>query len=238
MRDRKGKLAPLRKRGGDSGARKVQARGFGPLGYILRDTWRNRSRTILAMAGIASLSLLFIMFTSMDRGLEDYFDERDEETSQQSGEDVVVPREDQELWEVKKVMNNWTYLITIICAILMTLVVANTSIITVVERKFELASLRALGISSIQVSSLVIGSISITVIGGLVSGIVLGAVVVPLLDRTNISMVGNGIGLPLTMDLEMIGYVFILGTVSSLIGMIAPLLLINRQSPLEVLRNA
>lgn len=227
MRDREGKLTPRRVRKNEHFRTKVK--GFGPVGYMTRDIWRNRSRTILAMAGIASLTLLFVLFTSMDRGLEEFFED----------ESAGVPSEEEkDLFEVKEVMDNWTYLITIICGILMVLVVANTSIITVVERKYELASLRALGISSFQVSMLVIGSMLVIVAGGLISGLALGLLFIPLLDSANLSILGQGIGLPFEMDLTTVLYVIGLGSLSSLIGLSPPIMMINRQSPLEVLRNA
>lgn len=225
---RRGGLAPPRKK---RGARRVESghrKGFGPIGYILRDTWRNRSRTIFAAAGIASLTLLFVLFNSMDMGLERYFED----------ETAGVPTEEEkELYNVKEVMDNWTYLITVICGILMVLVVANTSIITVVERKFELASLRALGISSLQVSFIVMGSMLLIVLAGLFSGLALGVLMVPLLDSANVSFLGEGIGLPLSLDPMLVIYVIALGGISSMVGMTAPLLILNKRSPLEVLRD-
>ncbi|MFO8050631.1 MAG: ABC transporter permease [Thermoplasmatota archaeon] len=228
MRKNGGGLASTRKRKNTTHLKRRHGKGFGPIGYILRDTWRNRSRTIFAAAGIASLTLLFMLFNSMDMGLEEYFEE----------ETAGVPTEEEkELYNVKEVMNNWTYLITVICGILMVLVVANTSIITVVERKYELASLRALGISSFQVSIIVIGSMTIIVLAGLLSGLAFGALMVLLLDSAKVSILGGGIGLPLSLDPMLVAYVMALGAISSLVGMAVPLLMLNRRSPLEVLKD-
>jgi len=182
----------------------------------------------MSMAGIASLTLLFILFSSMDAGLENYFDNESE---------GVPTDESIELFNVKQVMDDWVYLITLLCWILILLVIANTAIITVVERRSELATLRALGVSSTQVSFLVIGSMMMIVVGGLVSGIVLGIATVPILDQANIS-IGTNVDLPLVLDPISFVYVLGLGLISGALGLLAPLLMIIRSSPLEVLRNA
>jgi len=226
MKLKGGGLAP--KRGIKGPVNPVPGR-LTPTGYILRDTWRNRSRTLMSMAGIAALSLLFVVFSSMETGLEEYFSE----------DDTGVPTEErQELFQVKEVMDDWVYLITLLCWVLMVLVVANTSIITVVERRFELASLRALGISSFQVSLLISGSMGIIVIGGVLAGLVIGAVSVPLLNGANLAIQGDGIDIPLTLHPLTILYTLLLGLVSGVIGLVPPISMISRSSPLEVLRNA
>jgi ABC-type antimicrobial peptide transport system permease subunit len=182
----------------------------------------------MSTAGIASLTLLFILFSSMDAGLDEYFE----------NESAGVPSEEsQELFKVKNVMDDWIYLITFLCLVLMVLVIANTAIITVVERRFELASLRALGISSMQVSYLVMGSIMIIVAAGLIIGLVLGSAVVPILDYANLSL-GSNVDLPLVLDPISLLSVASLGLLSGAMGLIPPLLMIIRSSPLEVLRNA
>lgn len=182
----------------------------------------------MSIAGIASLTLLFILFSSMDAGLEEYF----------KNETAGAPSEEsKELYEVKQVMDDWVYLITVLCWVLMLLVIANTAIITVVERRFELASLRALGISSVQVSSLVIGSMMIIVVGGILIGLVLGSVLVPVLDYANLSLGGN-VDLPLALDPVSFINILLLGLLSGALGLLAPLMMIIRSSPLEVLRDA
>ena len=182
----------------------------------------------MSVAGIASLTLLFLLFSSMDAGLEEYF---------QNETDGVPTEESKELFEVKQVMDDWVYLITVLCWVLMLLVIANTAIITVVERRFELASLRALGISSVQVSTLVIGSMMIIVVGGILIGLVLGSLIVPLLDHINLSIGGN-VDLPFALDPVSFANVVLLGLLSGSLGLLAPLMMIIRSSPLEVLRNA
>ncbi len=219
-------MAPKR---GKKGPANPVPKKLTPAGYILKDTWRNRSRTLMSMAGIAALSLLFVIFSSMETGLDEYFEEDD------TG---VPPEERQELYQVREVMDDWVYLITLLCWVLMVLVVANTSIITVVERKFELASLRALGISSFQVSLLISGSMGIIVMGGVLTGLILGAISVPLLNEANLALLGGDIDLPLTLDPMTIIYTLLLGLVSGLVGLVPPLSMISRSSPLEVLRNA
>jgi ABC-type lipoprotein release transport system permease subunit len=226
MKMKGGGLAPRR---GKKGPANPVPKRLTPGGYILRDTWRNRSRTLMSMAGIAALSLLFVIFSSMETGLDEYFEEDD------TG---VPPEERQELYQVREVMDDWVYLITLLCWVLMVLVVANTSVITVVERRFELASLRALGISSFQVSLLITGSMGIIVMGGVLTGLVLGAVSVPLLNEANLALLGGGIDLPLTLDPMTIIYTILLGLVSGVVGLVPPLSMISRSSPLEVLRNA
>lgn len=226
MRDNNRRLAPLRRRG--KGPGKDVPKKLTPFQYILRETWRKRSRTLMSIAGIASLALLFILFSSMDAGLEEYFRNETE---------GVPSEESKELYEVRQVMDDWVYLITVLCWVLMLLVIANTAIITVVERRFELASLRALGISSVQVSLLVIGSMMIIVVGGIAGGLILGAALVPLLDYANLSLGGN-VDLPLALDPVSFINIILLGLLSGAMGLLAPLLMIIRSSPLEVLRDA
>jgi ABC-type lipoprotein release transport system permease subunit len=226
MRDRNNRLAPLRRR--RKGPNKDVPNRLTPLNYILRETWRKRSRTLMSVAGIASLTLLFILFSSMDAGLDEYFENETE---------GAPSEESKELYEVKQVMDDWVYLITVLCLALMFLVIANTAIITVVERRFELASLRALGISSLQVSYLVIGSMTIIITAGLIAGLLFGSAIVPLLDYANLSLGGN-VDLPLVLDPISFVTIALLGLLSGGLGLIAPLMMIIRSSPLEVLRNA
>lgn len=226
MRDRDNRLAPLR--GKTKGSHQKVPDRLTPVGYILRETWRKRSRTLMSMAGIASLTLLFILFSSMDAGLDEYFDNEAE---------GAPSEESKELFEIKEVMDDWVYLITILCWVLILLVIANTAIITVVERKTELATLRALGVSSVQVSFLVIGSMMIIVIGGLTAGLLLGMIAVPVLDYANLSM-GGSVDPPLVLDPLSFLNILLLGLLSGALGLLAPLLMIIRSSPLEVLRNA
>jgi ABC-type lipoprotein release transport system permease subunit len=225
MRDKDRRLAPIR--GKKRGPQQAVPRKLTPAGYILRETWRKRSRTIMSMAGIASLTLLFILFSSMDAGLDDYFENEAE---------GVPSEESKELFQVKQVMDDWVYLITLLCWILILLVIANTAIITVVERRAELATLRALGISSTQVSMLVIGSMMLIVVGGLSLGMILGVVTVPLLDMANLT-IGTNVDLPLMIDPMSFMNILLLGLLSGALGLLAPLMMIIRSSPLEVLRN-
>ena len=200
-----------------------------PFGYMLRETWRNRSTTIMSMAGIASLVLLFVLFSSMDRGLDEYFEEESEGDPSE---------ESKELFKVKQVMDDWVYLISVLCWALMILVIANTAMITVVERRFELASLRALGISSIQVSFLVAGSIMMIVGMGVLAGLLAAVAVVPLVDNANLTLLGGELDLPLVYDPLSILNTILLGLGAGALGLIPPLIRIIRSSPMEVLRDA
>ena len=226
MRDREGKLA------GPRGKKRYLNRTpkkLTPTGYILRETWRNRSRTLMSIAGIASLALLFILFSSMDKGLDDYFEEETE---------GVPTDESKELYQVKQVMDDCVYLISVLCWALMVLVIANTATITVVERRFELASLRALGISSVQVSFLVVGSMMMIVALGITAGLITSLAAIPLVDKANLSLMGGTLDLPLVYDpLSLMGTV-LLGVGAGALGLIPPLLMIIRSSPMEVLRDA
>lgn len=227
MKDKKGRLAGPRK--GRKGTPNATPIKLTPTGYIFRETWRNRSRTLMSMAGIASLALLFILFSSMDRGLEEYF----ENETQGAPSD-----ESKELYKVKQVMDDWVYLISVLCWVLMVLVIVNTAMITVVERRFELASLRALGISSVQVSYLVVGSMMLIVAMGIAAGLIVGIALVPIVDRANLSLLGGNLDLPLAYDPISMLNTIILGLGAGAIGLIPPLLKIIRSSPMEVLRHA
>lgn len=202
---------------------------FTPINYILRDSWRKRSRTILSIAGLAALSFLFVLFSSMQEGLSEYSPDEDEESSIEEKTDLLL---------VKEVMDNWIYLISILCWTLMVLVVANTSGITVIERKHELATLRAIGLSGTQVSLLVIGGMAIVVYSGIISGMLLGIAFIPLLDGANLVLWEGGIGFPFAFNINTVLITLGLGTVSGIIGMIPPLIMINRSTPAEVLRDA
>jgi putative ABC transport system permease protein len=181
----------------------------------------------MSLSSIAGLSFLLVMFMSMDRGFDDFFED-----------DTGVPSEEQkELFQVKEVMDNWVYLISALCMVLMVLVVANTGIITVIERKRELASLRALGISMPKVAFLVAGSLSIILYGGLIAGTAFGIACIPVLDRVNLSLTSGGIGFPFSFDPRTVLFSLIIGTFAGVIGSSLPLLLMIRSSPLEVLRD-
>ncbi len=200
---------------------------FGPVSYVFKEVWRNRSRTLMSISSIAALSFLFVLFMSMESGFEDFFED-----------DTGVPSEDQkDLFEVKGVMEQWIYLITGLCMVLMVLVVANTGVITVIERKQELASLRAMGIPSLKVGLLVGGSLALILYGGIFSGTILGLVSIPLLDRVNITLAADGIGFPFAFEWRTIFYIITIGTVSGAVGSSMPLFLMLRSSPLEVLRD-
>ncbi|HHD16295.1 MAG TPA: ABC transporter permease [Euryarchaeota archaeon] len=200
---------------------------FSPVDYILKDLWRNRSRTIMSMSSVAALSFLFVLFSSMDAGFADFF----------SGDTGVPSDEQKELYKVKGVMENWVYLITALSLILMALVVSNTGIITVVERRFELATLRALGISMPRVIFMVSASLAMILYGGVLMGTVLGLLCIPLLDRVSLTLFTQGIGFPLSFDPTLIWRSFLVGTLAGAIGASLPLIFIARSSPLEVLRD-
>ena len=200
---------------------------FGPGSYILKDVWRNRSRTFMSISSIAALSFLFVLFSSMDNGFDDMFED-----------DIGVPsKEMKELKPAKDVMENWVLLILGMCLVLMVLVIANTGLITVVERRTELASLRALGISAPRVSMLVGGSMGIILYSGLIAGTLLGLAAVPLLDQVNINIFSEGIGFPFKFEMGIFIRLLVLGTVSGGLGSILPLILMFKNSPLEVLRD-
>ncbi|MGA1821648.1 MAG: ABC transporter permease [Thermoplasmatota archaeon] len=202
---------------------------FTPIDYILRDSWRKRSRTILSIAGLAVLSFLFVLFASMQEGLSDYDPDEDEEHTLQEKEDLLL---------IKDVMNKWIYLISILCWTLMVLVVANTSGITVIERKHELATLRAIGLSGIQVSLLVIGGMAVVVYSGIISGMLLGIAFIPILDGANLVLWEAGTAFPFSFNVNTILITLGIGTVSGIIGLIPPLVMVNRSAPAEVLRDA
>lgn len=225
---RKDKAPDLKGRRKRTGGRSKKV-SMGPVQYVLKDAWRKRSRSILSMGGVAALAFLFVIFSSMDEGLDRYFEGRN---------DIGEPtQEEKTLNSLRDVMHDWTYLISVMCLILMILVVANTAAITVVERKVELATLRAVGLKGHQVYMMVLGSMFILLYGGVAVGTILGAICVPLLDMVEFAFWGDGIGFPMALDPIIILYVVGIGTISGLFGMAPPLLLIRLSSPSEVLRN-
>ena len=110
--------------------------------------------------------------------------------------------------------------------------------ITVIERKHELATLRALGLSGFQVSFLVIGGMALIVYTGIISGMLLGIAFIPILDGANIVLWEEGIGFPFAFNFRTVLITLGLGTVSGIIGLIPPLVMVNRSAPAEVLRDA
>ena len=207
---------------------KKTGKRLNPVTYILKETWRNKSRTSLSIAGLAALSFLFVIFSSMQAGLEEYA----------SGDTGIPTQEDNDLILVKEVMDNWIYLITILCWTLMVLVVTNTSGINEKKRKGELATLRALGLSSFQVSSLIIGGMALIIYGGIAAGTILGIVCIPILDGVSLDLMGGGLAFPFSFDPNTILVTLLIGTVSGVVGMIPPVIIINRSRPAEVLRDA
>ncbi len=153
-------------------------------------------------------------------------------------DDVGVPTPEMlELQPAKLVMENWVLLISGMCIVLMVLVIANTGLITVVERRSELASLRAIGISAPKVSMLVGGSLGIILYTGLILGTILGIAAVPLLDQVNINIFAEGIGFPFKFEPMIFLQLLIFGTISGSIGSAFPLFKMFNSSPLEVLRD-
>jgi putative ABC transport system permease protein len=206
-----------------------RGRVISPGRYIGKDLWRNRSRSLFSISGMACLALLLVLFTSMRAGLSDYFDE--------SGVGEPSQRE-KDLYMVKEVLDKWVYLIGVLSLILFALIVANTATINVLERKFELATLRAIGMSSLQVYSLLIGSILVQLVIGTAIGSSIGAALAYFLDDTAISFGGEGVGIPFRIDLTVFYMLFGVVALAGIIGSIPPLILANIGRPQEVLRNA
>jgi len=211
-------------RSGPSGGKRV----LSPARYMIKDLWRNRSRVVLSTSGMVALVFTMVLFSSLQNGLEDYL----------SGKEGVPDREEIELEQVGAAMDRWILVIVPLCAILLALVVANTSMINVMERRFELATLRALGLSTSQVFALVTGAMGAQLMIGVAFGSVLGMVATLMLDGVPLSIAGGGLGLPMSFDRDMFVILLLITAVSAVVGMMFPLFMITRARPQEVLRNA
>lgn len=212
---------------GQKGIKRGGKRVLTPGRYIVKDLWRNRSRSIFSMSGMAALAFLIVIFSSIDAGLEDYFRGRVGEPTE----------EEKELFEVKRVMDHWTYLVAILCTILFALIVTNTASLHIMERRFEIATLRAIGLSHFEVSALMASSMLLLMAVGTASGAALGAMSAPFLDEASLSIGGGGLGIPLLLDASVIALLGVIVVVAGLLGMLPPLIMMNRKSPHEVLRD-
>ena len=216
------------KEGQSERGRRPALRRFGPVRYVLKDALRNMSRTMASLMSIASLTFLFIVFSSLQAGLDEHFKE-----------DIGAPSmEDDQLYEIREVLESWTFLITSMCYIMTALVVANTTAMNVSERRVELASLRAVGLGNPQVFLLVCGSTASVLYPGMLIGLITGVSVVPLLDGAGLSVLSGGMPLPFSLSWAAVLRALALGTVSGAIGLAPPLLMISWSRPAEVLRNA
>lgn len=208
-----------------------RGRVISPGSYIAKDLWRNRSRALFSISGMACLALLLVLFSSMRAGLDGYFEDIRDEQGEPTKEQI-------DLNNVKHVLDRWVYLIGVLCLMLFALIVANTATINVLERKFELATMRAIGLSSIQVHSLLIGSIALQLFLGTVIGASIGFALTPFLDGTTISFRGEGLGIPFAIDRSVFLSLFGIVVLAGAVGSIPPLVLARLGRPQEVLRNA
>ena len=176
---------------------------------------------------MAALAFLIVIFASVGAGLDDYFKDRTGEPSER----------EKDLFEVKRVMDRWIYLIGILCTILFALIVTNTATITVIERRMELATLRALGLSLPQVSFLVAGSMALQMILGTALGAAGGIIVAPFMDDAALALGGEGIGIPLSLDTSVFATLIAIVMAAGAVGIIPPLYIMGKRSPQEVLRD-
>ncbi len=215
-------------RGRSSSTVRARHHRFGPIRYIWRQVWGERGRNLLTFMSLAIMSTVLTIFLAVDEGLDDHFKD-----------DVGVPSdEDKELFEVKGVIGVWSSFMLFLCASLMALSTANASSMDILERRFELSTLRAIGTRFHQVLMLLISPLVLVMISGLVMG--------PLLVLASLSLMGDDprlplgpdIGVPLSFNLGTFLFVMVVGTLAAAFGAAPSLVSVLTRSPLEVLRDA
>jgi ABC-type antimicrobial peptide transport system permease subunit len=177
---------------------------------------------------LAIVSTVLTLFLAVDAGLDDHF-----------RNDVGIPSdENKELFEVKEVMGSWSSFMLFLCASLMVLSTANTSSMDILERRFELSTLRALGTRLPQVLVLLLSPLMLVFISGLVLGPVLVFASVSLMGNDPRLPLGPDLGVPLSLDIGTFVFVMAVGTLAAALGTAPSLLSVLGRSPMEVLRDA
>ncbi len=213
---------------GSSTAVRARHHRFGPVRYIWRHVWGERGRNLLTFMSLAIVSIVLTLFMAVDAGLNDHF--RD---------DVGIPNEEnKELFEVKEVIGSWSSFMLFLCASLMVLSTANASSMDILERRFELSALRAIGTRLHQVLVLLLSPLMLVVISGLVVGPILVTATITVMGSDPRLPLGPDLGVPLSVHLDTFIFVMAVGTLAAAVGTAPSLISVLGRSPLEVLRDA
>jgi ABC-type lipoprotein release transport system permease subunit len=201
---------------------------FGPLKYIWRHLWGERGRNVITFMSLAVVSTVLALFLAVDDGLTMHF-----------RNDVGVPTdENKELFEVKEVVGTWSSFMVFLCASLMALSTANAASMDVLERRFELSTLRALGTGLPNVILLLLTPLSLVVLVGLIFGPLLVRFYILLLGSDPRLPLGPDLGVPLHLGLGTLAFVLAVGSMAAVLGAVPSLASVLSRSPLEVLRDA
>lgn len=180
------------------------------------------------MSSLTIVSTVLTLFLSMDAGLSGHF--RD---------DTGVPTEEnKELFEIKEVVGSWSSFMLFLCASLMFLTTANASSMDILERRFELSTLRALGTRLHHVMLLLVSPMAMVVFLGLLAGPMAVMGTLSFMGSDPRLPLGPDLGVPLAMDPIIVLSVVGIGSAAALVGMAPSLASVLHRSPLEVLRDA
>jgi cell division protein FtsX len=201
---------------------------FGPIRYIWRQVWGERGRNLLTFLSLAIMSTVLTLFLAANEGLDDHF-----------SDDIGVPSdENKELFEVREVISGWSSFMLFLCASLMALSTANASSMDILERRFELSTLRAIGTRFHQVIMLLISPLVLVMISGLVMGPIIVFASLSIMGDDPRLPLGPDLGVPLSFSLGTFLFVMAVGTLAAAFGAAPSLVSVLTRSQLEVLRDA
>lgn len=203
---------------------------FNVISYVTRSLLERKLRTMLTVGGISVCVALFILFNAFGEGLDEYISGRASST------------QIEEYKEMAELLDGWLYILTSILVIILAVTVANTMLISVSERRRELGTLKALGLTRGQIREIIlIEAMAVTGLAFII-GTCLGislALVCDYMFWQAAGTSGGGIGFFFAPAQITIGTILFAAFISIVIGTFAalyPAVRAGSQEPAEALR--
>jgi ABC-type antimicrobial peptide transport system permease subunit len=108
----------------------------------------------------------------------------------------------------------------------------------ILERRFELSTLRAIGTRPHQVLLLLLTPLALVVLSGLLAGSLVVLAAISVMGGQPRLPLGPDLGVPLSIDAMTFLMVLGIGAAAALIGTVPSLASVLGRSPMEVLRDA
>jgi len=199
-------------------------------GYILRLLERNWGRGMLTILAVTVGVAFLVVFASLNSGIQDHLENR-----AVAENDPKVAQHYEDLGEI---VSKWVMVLLAVASLLVMLSVGNAILISLSQRKKELAILRAVGISRGQIVQLVVAEAAVLSLYGFILGASLGACLSVLFDW----MFTNGIGTSALVGPSLVtpGVVLMAALVSVGMGSLVSLPLAvsaSRVEPVEIFRG-
>jgi putative ABC transport system permease protein len=206
---------------------KAELENFGVFNYILVNISKHRWRTVLTIIGIAIPIAFFVLFAAMGEGLDQYIIER--------SENELINREN--YLEMSKIVNAWTDILIIIITVMIITSIANTILMSIIERRKEFGILKAVGISQERIIYLVLLEAMFISMLALFVGIIIGYWGAILFDYMFWLDEGGGFFFaPATITFDSLIIVTVLTILIGTITAIYPAISASRGSTMETLR--